>query len=438
MKTETPTRVRLGSFELKLKTGELCLFEGGSEVRKVLLQEQPFRVLQILIDSKDEIASREDIQKRLWPNDTIVDFDHSINVAIGTLRRAFGDSAAQPKYIETVARRGYRLIVEPEWIESIEDLPRAGSQDSERDSELEPQFGNDGLVGRKVSHFRVLEVIGGGGMGMVYRAEDIKLGRPVALKFLPDELTSDPSSRKRFEREAQTASFLNHPNICTIFEIEEFEGQPVIVMELLDGETLRDRLATANSMGIPLDQLLEIAMQTCDGLQNAHAKGIIHRDIKPTNIFLTRNGTAKILDFGLAKLVETDESMVNLSDESILVAHRTTNCGTLATDDTNLTRTGTTMGTASYMSPEQIRKEKLDARTDLFSFGLVLYEMATGQRAFVGDKATGVQEALLNRTPIPVHDLNPGAPPALVVSATQMVDYVLKGHDFSRAANGVE
>ena len=154
---------------------------------------------------------------------------------------------------------------------------------------------------------RVLEVIGGGGMGMVYKAEDLKLGRRVALKFLPEEMVSDPVSLKRFQREAQTASSLNHPNICTIFEIEEFEGQPILVMELLDGETLRDHLAASESKQMPLDQLLEIAVQTCSGLQAAHAKGIIHRDIKPANIFLTRHGPAKILDFGVAKLIEAEE-----------------------------------------------------------------------------------------------------------------------------------
>jgi serine/threonine protein kinase/DNA-binding winged helix-turn-helix (wHTH) protein/tetratricopeptide (TPR) repeat protein len=419
MKTQQRTRLRLGAFELNLKTGELWPLESDSDKRRVLLQEQPFRVLRILIDYGGEIATRDEIKKWLWPNDTVVDFDHNINVAIGTLRRAFGDSAGNPTYIETIARRGYRLIVPVEWVEPIESDLQAGPEDGPPDDGSEPPPPIAGLVGRKVSHFRVLEVIGGGGMGMVYRAEDIKLGRPVALKFLPEELTSDPVSLKRFEREAQTASSLNHPNICTIFEIEEFEGQPLIVMELLDGETLRDRLAAANSTKMPLDQLLEIAMQTCDGLQAAHAKGIIHRDIKPANIFLTTHGPAKILDFGLAKLVEAEEPAENHAEESTLTAPAPSKSRGGATDDTNLTRTGMAMGTASYMSPEQIRKENLDARTDLFSFGLVLYEMATGQRAFSGDKATGVQEALLNRTPIPVHDLNPAVPTALEAVITK-------------------
>jgi eukaryotic-like serine/threonine-protein kinase len=224
LKTEQPTRLRLGGFELNLKTGELCPVEGDSRNGKILLQEQPFRVLKILIDCSGEIATRDEIKKWLWPNDTVVDFDHNINVAIGTLRRAFGDSAGNPTYIETIARRGYRLMVPVEWVEPLENYPQAEPKDSPPDADSEPPAQNLRLIGTKVSHFRVLELIGGGGMGMVYRAEDIKLGRPVALKFLPEELTGDPASLKRFEREAQTASSLNHPNICTVFEIEEFEG----------------------------------------------------------------------------------------------------------------------------------------------------------------------------------------------------------------------
>ena len=395
MKPDQPIRLRLGTFELDMRTGELSPLEPGSPDRKVLLQEKPFRVLRVLIDHYGEIATREEIRRKLWPNDTIVDFDHGMNVAIATLRRAFGDSANQPKYIETVARRGYRLIVSPEWIAS-------GSDETSEAGEAEPL---DSLIGRKVSHFRVLEVIGGGGMGMVYKAEDLKLGRPVAVKFLPGDMATDPIALKRFEREAQTASSLNHSNICTIFEIEDHENQPIIVMELLDGQTLRDRLAALASKPMPLGELLEIAIQTCAGLEAAHGKGIIHRDIKPANIFLTRNGPAKILDFGLAKLVEAEELAGSKE-----VAR---NPRVVTTEETGLTRTGMAIGTASYMSPEQVRREKLDARTDLFSFGLVLYEMATGQRAFRGDNATGMHDALLNQSPISVRTLNPSVPGAL-------------------------
>jgi serine/threonine protein kinase len=407
MKIEESTRLRLGAFELNLKTGELCSLEGAPGSRRVLLQEQPFRVLRILIDCGGELASREEIKRRLWPNDTIVDFDHSINVAIGTLRRAFGDSAAEPRYIETIPRRGYRLMVPVERVEPLEDLPKIEPARHLPENGSPRQSPNTGLIGKRISHFRVLEVIGGGGMGVVYKAEDLKLGRPVALKFLPEELAGDPVSLKRFEREAQTASSLNHPNICTIFGIEEFEGQPIIVMELLEGETLRDRLAAPGSNKMALDQLLEIALQTSSGLKAAHAKGIVHRDVKPANIFLTRYGQAKILDFGLAKLASIEQGTEIISTEDADIPSTGSDQPLVETGaersngiHIHLTHTGIAIGTAGYMSPEQVRKEKLDARTDLFSFGLILYEMATGRRAFAGETAAVIHEAVLNRAPI--------------------------------------
>jgi len=286
---------------------------------------------------------------------------------------------------------------------------------AEADATSRPGLG--GLIGKKVSHYRVLEVIGGGGMGMVYKAEDLKLGRRVALKFLPEELASDPVALQRFEREAQTASALNHPNICTIFEIEEFERQPFIVMELLEGETLLHHPAASVSKTIPLARLVDIAIQICDGLQAAHNKGIIHRDIKPANIFLTNQGPVKILDFGLAKLAAGQELPEEAAtemreDNSPLhwdVSHGS-NDGRVKGLHTTLTRTGTAMGTAGYMSPEQIRKEKLDVRTDIFSFGMVLYEAATGRRAFTGQTAPVVHNAILQETPVSVRNLNPTIP----------------------------
>jgi serine/threonine protein kinase/tetratricopeptide (TPR) repeat protein len=405
MKANQRASLRLGAFELDLQCGELRPLEPGPERRTTILQEQPFRVLQMLIERAGEIATREDLKKRLWPNDTIVDFDHSINVAIGTLRRVLGDSAAQPIYIETVARRGYRLLVPTSWVETADDQPPYESKDSSTVKGSQTADLAGALLGKKVSHYRVLEVIGGGGMGMVYKAEDLKLGRRVALKFLPEELAEDPVSLLRFEREAQTASSLNHANICTIFEIEEYEGKPFIVMELLDGQTLRDRLLALGPQTLPQNDLVDIAVQICDGLEAAHTHGIIHRDIKPANIFLTTSGQVKILDFGLAKLIEIEEPLENDPERTLSSADTTTESGS-AEDRINLTRTGMHTGTASYMSPEQSRREKLDARTDLFSFGAVLYEMATGQRAFAGDDVTTVREAVLHQFPVPVRLLN--------------------------------
>jgi eukaryotic-like serine/threonine-protein kinase len=399
-------RVRFGAFELDLKSGELHTLKNG-RVRKVVLQEKPFRILQLLIDFGGEIATREEISKRLWPNETAADSDHSINVAIAALRRILGDSATNPRYVETVARRGYRLMVPVEWVGAVEDAPAPSQPTPERTTD-------DGLIGRKISHYRVLRAIGAGGMGMVYKAEDLKLGRSVALKFLPEELVEDPVSLQRFEREARAASSLNHPNICTIHEVEEHGRQPFIAMELLEGETLRDHLAAQSARPITLDSLLDIAFQICSGLQAAHEKGIVHRDIKPANIFLTNSRVVKIVDFGLAKLDvseptawgdASEASQNNLSNSSI--ADGAT--ASLAVE-TSITRTGNAIGTLGYMSPEQIRRERLDVRTDLFSFGIVLYEMSTGCRAFTGDTAAMVHEAILNQTPPTVEELNKALP----------------------------
>ena len=281
----------------------------------------------------------------------------------------------------------------------------------------EPCVESSILIGKKVSHYRVLSVIGGGGMGLVYEAEDLKLGRRVALKFLPEELASDPVALQRFEREAQTASSLNHPNICTIHEVEEYEGRSFIVMELLQGQTLRDWMAPghAEHKALPLQQVLDVALQVAGGLQAAHEKGIIHRDIKPANIFLTTSGQVKILDFGVAKLMVRGRDPENPDAPATSGQDSSSTGAAVAAKavDTALTRTGLAMGTAGYMSPEQIRGEKLDARTDIFSFGLVLYEMASGQLAFSGDTAEIVRDAILNQTPAPVHERNASIPPEL-------------------------
>jgi len=412
MEETLPKCARFGSFRLDLKAGEL---RSGSTA--VLLQEQPFRVLRILVENEGALVSREEIRKRLWPNDTIVEFEHSINAAINKLRKALGDLIAEPQYIQTVARRGYRLMVPVEWETPAGNESWNGEVSSIDDGAAVRIRSQPGaLTGRAVSHYRVLDIIGGGGMGVVYRAEDLKLGRRVALKFLPEELGNDSPALQRFEREARTASSLNHFNICTIYEFGEHEGQPFLVMELLEGETLRDRLSIAGEKALPLAELLDISIQVTDGLQAAHEHGIIHRDIKPANIFLTNKGVCKILDFGLAKLLEAGEpektaaQAADAAKPMDSIFNAASDAGSIVS---HLTRTGLAIGTAGYMSPEQVNGEKLDARTDLFSFGLVLYEMATGQRAFAGKTAAAVHDAILKQAPLPVRDLNSTLPPEL-------------------------
>ena len=517
-------RVRFGSFELDPRAGEL--YGNG---QRTVLQEQQLKVLLMLIEREGEIATREEIKKKLWPNDTIVEFDSGINANIRKLRRCFGDSAENPQYIETIAHRGYRLMVPVEWIRAEDSSAEGSSAEAGEsaasdsgasvDSEALPKakLAVGRLTGKVVSHYRVLEVIGGGGMGLVYRAEDLKLGRAVALKFLPEEVGDDLKARERFEREARAVSALNNPNICYVHEFDEYEGYPFIAMELLQGKTLRDHLADGR-FRLTQPEGLEIAIQIASGLEAAHEKGIIHRDIKPANIFITEKNVAKILDFGVAKVMAIDaheshstqrwlsgapekphpgnrsrdgapavdgaraEVVPDFSpangeekgrgfsraNEALLEDERGNQSpsGLIPPQDqinslngapkgaplqnsspegtpegapfrdpglkpgeeeaaqrraearhypnqTTLTRTGMKLGTAGYMSPEQIRGEALDARTDIFSFGLVLYEMATGERAFAGETEAILHDAIENREPKPVREIAPEISPGL-------------------------
>ena len=283
---------------------------------------------------------------------------------------------------------------------------------SKRFAECESSgVGSPPMTGQTISHYRVLGELASGGMGVVYQAEDINLGRRVAMKFLPADVVNDSAAFERLQLEARAASSLDHPNICSIYELGQHEGRPFIVMQLLEGQTLREWIekVAEQDTASRLSRVLDLAIQIANGLEAAHQKGIVHRDIKPPNVFVTSRGEARILDFGLAKLLENQSALPCISDDPLTSAAQTTE----GPSKLRLTRTGTRMGTAYYMSPEQVREEELDIRTDLFSLGLVIYEMVTGRRGFTGEDAAAIHEATLHRELTPVRQLSPSVPVAM-------------------------
>ena len=351
--------VRFEKFELNLTEGELR--KNGTRIR---LQDQPFQVLAALLERPGKLVAREALRERLWSGDTFVDFDRSLNTAIAKIREALGDAANEPRFIETLPRRGYRFIGAVERLDEageIVGLP-AGS-----------------AAERTISHYRLLEKLGEGGMGVVYKAEDTKLKRNVALKFLAPHLTQDPKARERFLREAQAAAAVDHPNICTVYEIDEAGEQIFIAMAYVEGQSLEKKTEAGP---FEIAEALEVAMQVAQGLGAAHEAGVVHRDIKSANLMLTPQSQVKIMDFGLAQLVNR----------------------------TRLTQTGTSLGTPACMSPEQARRQPTDHRTDVWSLGAVIYEMVTGRLPFEGEREEAVLHAIVHEDAKPMTGLRVGVP----------------------------
>jgi serine/threonine protein kinase/Tol biopolymer transport system component/DNA-binding winged helix-turn-helix (wHTH) protein len=380
-------RFRFGDdFELDVRNYQLR--RAG---RALKLERIPMEILILLARRAGHLVTREEIANHVWGKNVFVDTDNSINSAVRKVRQALRDDPEKPRFLQTVVGRGYVF-------QSSQLIPF-----STADSDLPDAHGAIENIqpGRRVGDYRVIQLIGAGGMGVVYAAEDLNLGRQVAIKFLPSELLNDSKSLERIQREARIASNLNHPNICPIYQLAEFEGQPFIVMPLLDGTTLREwiELQASRSADTCIREILNIAVQIVDGLKAAHAQGIIHRDVKPANIFVTSGNQVKILDFGVAKLLRSADH--HESEPAAQAEHGGNSALTLTVPST---------GTPSYLSPEQIRGETVDERSDIFSFGAVLYEMCTGHRAFEHDTIDATRNAILTSDSKPIHAWRPELP----------------------------
>ena len=354
--------LRFGPFEADLEAGQLR--KNGVRVK---LPQQPFQVLVCLLERSGRVVTREALIAELWPHGTVVEYEHSLGTAINKIRQALGDSADNPEFVETLPRRGYRFLV------PVERIGRPPEERPPQLAALAPQ------PGATISHYKITEKLGEGGMGVVYKAEDTKLERSVALKFLAAHATDDPEHKARFIREAKTAARLDHQNICSVYEIDEADGQTFLAMAFLEGQTVKDKIA---ERPLKLEEALNIAIQTAQGLEAVHEKSVVHRDIKSANLMVTPQGQVKIMDFGLAQLA----------------------------DLTRLTKTTTMLGTPAYMSPEQALREPTDRRTDVWSLGVVLYEMLTGHLPFEGEREQAVLYAITNEEPEPVTALRSRLP----------------------------
>jgi predicted ATPase/serine/threonine protein kinase len=392
-----PNLLRLAN-DVELDRGAYELRRAGQVLK---LSRIPMELLLLLVQRRGELVTRDEIVERIWGKGVFLDTDNSINAAIRKLRQVLDDDPKQPRFVLTVTGMGYRFVASVIEVSTTPQNPAETQGVSSKTTTAEPRI--------VASHYRIVEKLGCGGMGVVYKAEDIKLGRPVALKFLSESLARDSSALERFQREARAASALDHPNICTIYEIGEHDGLPFIAMQCLEGETLDRHIG---GKPLPLREVLDLGIQIADALEAAHTSGVIHRDIKPANVFVTQRGQAKVLDFGIAKI--TTEFRTGASEDSV---------SSQSTTDPGSTGPGALLGTFAYMSPEQERGEKLDARSDLFSFGLLLYCMATGLHTFSDKVAAVIHDAVGGQGPPLAKPSEAGLPAelgAIINKATQV------------------